>query len=127
MLLRKICNRQQVFARHDRTRRIVRITNEQDLRPWCHVLLELGGRDAEFILLLGGHGDGNAASENRAGLIGDITWLRNEHLIPRREKRAHREVERLTDTDCHEDVRRRIVMRFINIGIVASNLLAQLR
>ena len=81
MLLREICNRQQVFARHDRTRRIVRITNEQDLRPWCHVLLELGGRDAEFILLLGGHGDGNAASENRAGLIGDVAGLGDEHLV----------------------------------------------
>ena len=119
-------NREQVLARHDGARRVVRVADEQHLRLWRHVLLELVRRDAELILDLGRHGDGLAAREDRAGLIGDVARLRDEDFVARREDGAHDEVERLADADRHEDVRVSIVGAVVLLLVVLGNLLAQL-
>ena len=116
---------QEVLARHDGARRVVRVADEQHLRLWRHVLLELVRRDAELILDLGRHGDGLAAREDRAGLIGDVAWLWDEDLIARREDGAHDEVERLTDADRHEDVGVGVIGAVVLFCVMAGNLLAQ--
>ena len=126
VLLGKGRDGQEILARHDGACRVVRIADEQRLRPGGHVLFELVRRDAELVLNLGRHGDGLAARENRAGLVGDVARLRDQDLVARREDGAHDEVERLADTDCHEDVGVGIIRAAVLVGVVAGNLLAQL-
>ena len=116
---------EEVLARHDGARRVVRVADEQHLRFRRHVLLELVWRDAELVLNLGRHGDGLAAREDRAGLIGDVARLRDEDFVARREDGAHDEVERLADADRHEDVRVSIVGAVVLLLVVLGNLLAQ--
>ena len=104
MLLGKVCDGQEILARHDGARRVVRVADEQGFRLGRHVFFELIRRDAELVLDLGRHGDGLAAREDRAGLVGDVARLRDEDLVAWREDGAHDEVERFADTDRHEDV-----------------------
>ena len=125
VLLGKGRDGQEVLARHDGARRVVRVADEQRLRLGRHVLLELIRRDAELVLNLGRYGDGLAAREDRAGLVGDVARLRDEDFVAGGEDGAHDEVERLTDADRHEDVGVGVIGAVVLFCVMAGNLLAQ--
>ena len=126
VLLRKLRDGEEILARHDRARRVVRVADEQHFRLFRQMLLELGGSDAKFVLELRRHRDGHAACEDRAGLVRDVARLGDQHFVTRREQRAHREVECFADTDCHEHVGLGIVVRIIAVGIVLADFFAEL-
>ena len=104
-----IRNRLQILAFHDRSGRIVRKWQDEDLGLVRDSLLQLLRRQTEIVFFLQLNDLRHAACQHRAGQIGHVARLRDQHLIARIDHRPQRNVNGFAAADRHKDLRARIV------------------
>ena len=74
---------------HDRSGRIIRISDQDGLRLWRDFLFEFFYREAEFILRIGRYQDRYAVRNRNAGRIRQIGRIRDQHFISRIQESRH--------------------------------------
>ena len=93
----------QLLQRQDRSGGIGREVQHQDAGLVRDRLLQGVRAERELLLGTGGHGHGNAASQQDAGAVGDIAGLVVEDLVAGIEQGAERDVDGLGDTHGDDD------------------------
>ena len=77
----ELCNRLQIFFRHNGACRIVRERQYQNLCLWCNRSFQFFCCQFKFIFFLKRNDHRNSVCHNRTRQIRHITRLRNEHFI----------------------------------------------
>ena len=125
MVHAEFCDRLEILARHDRSCRIVRERQNQDLRLRRVSGLEFLECQLELIFFLHLDNHRHAACQNRTRFIGNVARLRNDDLISRIEHRTQRDIDRLGAADRNHDLLVRIVDDIVQFVLLQRDLIAQ--
>ena len=74
---------------HDRSGRIIRISDQDGLRLWRDFLFEFFYRETEFILRIGRYQDRYAVRDRNAGRIRQVGRIRDQHFVSRIQESRH--------------------------------------
>ena len=81
VLLGKLRDGGQSFPRHDRSGRVVRISDQQGFGPWGHGCGQLIDGDAKLVFAGAADADRSAAGQRHARLVGNVTGFRHQYFV----------------------------------------------
>ena len=105
----ELCNRLQIFFRHNGACRIVRERQYQNLCLWCNRSFQFFCCQFKFIFFLKINNHRHTIRQHNARLIRNITWLRNNDLFTGIEHGAHGNINGFRTAHCYHNFVRRVI------------------
>ena len=116
----------KILPAHDGASGVVRERKDENLRLFRDMFQELFFRQTELIFRLKLNDMGLSAGQNTAGNIGNITGLRDQHLIAGIQHDAHRKVDGLTAAHRNQCLGNRVIIQRKTPFEVFADLLPEL-